>query len=96
MGGGGGTEADRSNQALTLSNLLMYFPPGFFVHSLLITLMMMETASTPEMYVNFYETTWCNNPEDSHLHTCHHRNLKSHKQCLLQYKAYQDTAIFSL
>jgi hypothetical protein len=33
---------------------------------LLITLMM-EAASTSEMSVNFYHTTWHNNPEDSHL-----------------------------
>jgi hypothetical protein len=30
--------------------------------------LMMEAASTTEMTVNFYDTTWCNNPEDSHLH----------------------------
>jgi hypothetical protein len=28
---------------------------------------MMEAASTSETLVNFYQTTWCNNPEDSHL-----------------------------
>jgi hypothetical protein len=27
----------------------------------------MEAASTSETSVNFYQTTWCNNPEDSHL-----------------------------
>jgi hypothetical protein len=26
-----------------------------------------EAASTSEMSVNFYQTTWRNNPEDSHL-----------------------------
>jgi hypothetical protein len=31
---------------------------------------MMEAASTSEM-VNFYQTTWCYNPEDSHLHVRH-------------------------
>jgi hypothetical protein len=25
-----------------------------------------------------YQTTWCNDPEDSHLYTRHHENLKSH------------------
>jgi hypothetical protein len=30
--------------------------------------LMMEAASTSETLVNFYQTTWCNNPEDSHLH----------------------------
>jgi hypothetical protein len=29
-----------------------------------------EAASTSEMSVNFYQTTWCNNPEDSHLQLC--------------------------
>jgi hypothetical protein len=32
---------------------------------------LMQIASTPEMLVNFsfYQTTWCNIPEDSHLHS---------------------------
>jgi hypothetical protein len=29
---------------------------------------MMEAASTSEMLINFYQATWLNNPEDSHLH----------------------------
>jgi hypothetical protein len=29
--------------------------------------LMMEAASTSETSVNFYQTTWRNNPEDSHL-----------------------------
>jgi hypothetical protein len=32
--------------------------------------LMMEAASTYETSVNFYQSTWCNNPEDSHLHVC--------------------------
>jgi hypothetical protein len=39
---------------------------------------MMEAASTSEIMVNFYQTTWHSNPEDSHLRTCHHENLESH------------------
>jgi hypothetical protein len=31
--------------------------------------LMMEAASTSEISVNFYQTTWYNNPEDSHLPT---------------------------
>jgi hypothetical protein len=27
---------------------------------------MMDAGRTPEMKVNFYQTTWCSNPEDSH------------------------------
>jgi hypothetical protein len=53
-------------------------PCSLVVCSLAITLMM-EAASTSEMLVNFYQTTRNYNPEDSHLHTCHHENLKSHK-----------------
>jgi hypothetical protein len=40
--------------------------------------LMMEAANTSEMSVNFYHTTQRNNPEDSHLHTRHCENLKSH------------------
>jgi hypothetical protein len=39
---------------------------------------MMEAASTSEMLVNFYQTTWQNNTEDRHLDTCCRENLKSH------------------
>jgi hypothetical protein len=46
------------------------------IHTL-ITLMM-EAARTSETLVNFYQTTRHYNPEDSHLHTHHHENLKSH------------------
>jgi hypothetical protein len=38
-----------------------------------------RAASTSDMSVNFYQTTWCNNPEDSHFHTRHHENLKAHQ-----------------
>jgi hypothetical protein len=43
-----------------------------------IITLMMEAASTSEMSVNFYQTTWRNNLEDSHLYTCRHENLKFH------------------
>jgi hypothetical protein len=43
----------------------------------MITLMM-EAADTCEMSVNFNQTTRRNNPEDSHLHTYCHVNLKSY------------------
>jgi hypothetical protein len=39
--------------------------------SIIIALMM-------EMLVNFCQTTWHYNPEDSHLRTHHHENLKSY------------------
>jgi hypothetical protein len=41
-------------------------------------ILMMEAASTSETLVNFYQTTRRNNPEDSHLHTHRHENLKYH------------------
>jgi hypothetical protein len=31
------------------------------------SLLMMAAARTSETLVNFYQTTWCYNPEDSHL-----------------------------
>jgi hypothetical protein len=30
---------------------------------------MMEAASTSDKSENFYQTAWCNNPEDSHFIT---------------------------
>jgi glycyl-tRNA synthetase alpha subunit len=41
--------------------------------------LMMEAVSTSETSVNFYQTTRGNIPEDSHLHTHRHQNLKSHQ-----------------
>jgi hypothetical protein len=35
-------------------------------------------ACTSETSVNFYQTTRCYNPEDSHLHTRRRENLKSY------------------
>jgi hypothetical protein len=35
--------------------------------SLVHIALMMEAARTSETLVNFYQTTRCNNPEDSHL-----------------------------
>jgi hypothetical protein len=35
-------------------------------------------AMSPETSVNFYQTTRCYNPEDSHHHTRRRENLKSH------------------
>jgi hypothetical protein len=39
-------------------------------------------TSTSETLVNF-QTTWCNTPEDSHLHICHSENLKSYQFCIM-------------
>jgi hypothetical protein len=41
---------------------------------------MVESA---ELSVNLYQTSWCNNPEDNHLHTRHRENLRSHKDLFL-------------
>jgi hypothetical protein len=42
----------------------------------LLIVLMMDTASTSETSVNFYQTTQRNNPEQSHLHTRRSENLK--------------------
>jgi hypothetical protein len=41
-----------------------------------LIILMMEAASTSEMSANFYQTTYHYNPEDTHLHTHCHENLK--------------------
>jgi hypothetical protein len=39
---------------------------------------MMDSASTSETSINFYQTTRRSNPEDRQLHTRRRQNLKSH------------------
>jgi hypothetical protein len=50
---------------------------------------MMEAASTSETSVNFYQATWRNNLEDSHLHTRRRENLKSHNPLQSKYNTSQ-------
>jgi hypothetical protein len=45
-----------------------------------IITLMIEAVSSSETLVNIYQTTQFNMPEDSHLHTPHHKNLKSHEK----------------
>jgi hypothetical protein len=54
-----------------------------FARGLLIALTM-EAVSTFKTSVNFYEITLRNIPEDDHLHTLRHDNLKSHALLGLQ------------
>jgi hypothetical protein len=54
-----------------------YISNWYHVRGLLIT-MMIGAARTFEMLVNFYQSTWHYNPEDSHLQTHRHENLKSY------------------
>jgi hypothetical protein len=44
----------------------------------IIIILMMDAVSISEVLVNFYETTWCNIPEENHLHTLCPENLKTH------------------
>jgi hypothetical protein len=46
--------------------------------SIIRAMMMVEAVSTSEMSVNVYQTAWTYNPQDSHLHTRHRKNLKSY------------------
>jgi hypothetical protein len=41
--------------------------------------MVMEAGRISENSVNFYQTTWSNKPEDSHLHTRCCKSLKYHQ-----------------
>jgi hypothetical protein len=52
-----------------------YISNRFHARSLLIALML-EAASSSETLVNFCQTTWRYNPQDSHLRTHHRENLK--------------------
>jgi hypothetical protein len=43
----------------------------------------MEAARTSATLVNFYQTIWRNNPEDSHIRANRRENLKSYFVCFL-------------
>jgi hypothetical protein len=43
------------------------FFQNWFLTCILLIALMLEAAMTSEKLVNFYQTTWCYNPEDSHL-----------------------------
>jgi hypothetical protein len=56
----------------------------FAVSIVRVMALMMEAASTSETLVKFYQTTQRNIPEDNHLYTRCHENLKSHpKECFI-------------
>jgi hypothetical protein len=57
---------------------------------------MIEAASTSKTSVNFYQTTWRNIPEDSHLHTHCCENLKSHQDNLVIVEAYEGKIMVTL
>jgi hypothetical protein len=48
------------------------------VYRRFLVIALMETASTSETSVNFYQTTRRYNPENSHLHTRRREYLKSY------------------
>jgi hypothetical protein len=50
------------------------------VYSIVRSILMIESVSTSETSVNFYETTRRNIPEGRHLHTRRRENLKSHEK----------------
>jgi sorbitol-specific phosphotransferase system component IIA len=51
-----------------------------FVVSIALIGLKIQTVSTTEMQINFYQTTRRNIPEDSHIHTRGRENLKSHQE----------------
>jgi hypothetical protein len=57
---------------------------------------MMEAASTSQMSVNFCQTIWPINPEDSHVHTHCLENLKSVKLASNQIEKLEDGMDFVL
>jgi hypothetical protein len=44
----------------------------------------MEVVNTSETSINFYQTTWCDIPDDSHLQTRCSENEKFHELQQLQ------------
>jgi hypothetical protein len=67
---------------LLFNSLFKLKMPVFWVVEVLaasiISAMMTEAVRASEMLVNFYQTTWHYNPEDSHLRTHRRENLKSY------------------
>jgi hypothetical protein len=59
-----------------------------------IIALMMEAACTSETSINFYQTFWCNNPEDSHRHTRCCENLKSHSGKKFASKAFEVATLY--
>jgi hypothetical protein len=56
--------------------------------------LMMEAAATSETSVNFYQTTSCYNPEDSHLHTRRRENLKFQEFVIISDTEYKRRSLF--
>jgi hypothetical protein len=61
----------------------------------IIRAMMMEAVGISETSVNFYESTWRNIPEDSHIHIRHRENLKSHSRCST-FMAYSTRCLYGI
>jgi hypothetical protein len=61
-------------------------PPSSVPRALIIALMI-EAVNSSEMSVSFYQTTWRNIPEDSHLRICQRENLKSHLNSFIWVRA---------
>jgi hypothetical protein len=54
---------------------------AFTIRAIIVLIhLIMEAVSISEKFVNFYQTTQRNIPEDSHLHTRSRENLKSHRE----------------
>jgi hypothetical protein len=48
--------------------------------SIIRMMSVIDSVNSSETSVNSYQTLGCHNPEDNHLYTRRHENLKSHKK----------------
>jgi hypothetical protein len=55
--------------------------------------LIMEAVQTSKTLVNSHQSTWCYNPEDSHLHNHWHENPKSYLDCNLLHNFLHFTAL---
>jgi hypothetical protein len=73
----GGKCSLRTQSLLTLRIISAWVCKYIHTWTQAFNALMIKAAHTSETSVNVCQTTRCNNPQDSHLHTRRHDNLKS-------------------